>query len=371
MTRWLWLILIPLLWSSAPEAQPTRFVYLTPIDGDGTDANPYHSRCLGMAGAGNIDLRPWGIDRFLCASNALPADTSGIDQLGSTLKERLTSPRKAALAVLAKKGLAAATVDEAIVELLSSQLKAGRDGKLKIWLGEREPLYQQTAWMPFNDHGYAADLWNALQPTVAWATTLATETFNCADNASLTCVHTITEFNGTAWAIVTNEAAFSGATTNEARIDSDLATDDHEVQATITAANAVSETRCGVIGRKDSSSTRTYYSFQAIFDGTPTNSTWRLMKRVAGTATTLATDATDPAVNDVVKLRSDGSDHSGYVNGTELIAPVTDASITANTRVGIVGIGANASDSCSLDNVIAYDYPLPSSSSGAVRRRAF
>lgn len=367
VTRWLWLFVIPLLWSSAPEAQPTRFIYVTPVDGAGTDADPYRSRCLGMESAGNIDLRP-DIDGFLCGSNTLPADMKGVQQLGSTVKERMTGPRKAALEALSKKGLAADTVDEAIIELLSSKLRAGRDGKVKIWLGEKEPLYQQTAWVPFRDYGYVADVWNALQPAVAWATTLPTETFTCSDNASLTCVQTWTEFNGTAWAIASNVAAFSGSTTNEARIDSDLATDDHEVQATITAANAGSETRCGVIGRKDSSSTRTYYSFQAIFDATPSSSTWRLMKRVSGTATTLATDATDPAVNDAVKLRSDGSDHSGYVNGSQLIAPVTDASITANTRVGIVGIGANASDSCSLDNVIAYDYPLPAS--GALRRRA-
>lgn len=360
-------------WASAPQAQVTRYVYLSPIDGDGSDATPFISRCVGekVRGAGNIDLRPWGINRFLCASDDLPANTTGLVRLGDALAERMTDQRKAALEALLGKPLTETGVREIIREVLLPKLRAGRDGKIKIWLGEKEPLVQQTAWMPFNDHGYAADLWNALQPTVAWATTLATETFTCADNASLTCVQTWTEFNGTTWAIASNVAAFSGATTNEARIDSDLATDDHEVQATMTAANAVTETRCGVIGRKDSTTTRTYYSFQAIVDGTPANSTWRLMKRVTGTATTLATDATDPAVNDVMKLRDDGSSHSGYVNGTQLISPVTDSDITGNTRVGIVGIGANASDSCSLDNVIAYDYPLPASSSGAVRRRAF
>ncbi len=369
VTRWLWLFVIPLLWSSAPEAQPTRFIYVTPVDGAGTDADPYHSRCMGMDGYGHIDLRTWGIDRFLCASNILPADMTGVAELGSAKNERMTGPRKAVLAALAKKGIVADTVDEAIIELLSSKLRAGKDGKVKIWLGEREPLYQQTAWVPFRDHGYVADAWNALQPAVAWATTLATETFNCADSASLTCVHTWTEFNGTAWAIASNQASASGSTTAEARIDSDLATDDMEVQATLTAIASASETRCGVIGRKDSSTTRTYMTVHTAYGTTAGTREWRLGKRVTGASTTLGTNTTDPATNDIMKLRDDGSSHSAYVNGVEFVAPVTDADVSGNTRAGLMFIGAHASDSCSLDPVDAYDYPLPVSGNAAARRR--
>ncbi len=96
---------------------------------------------------------------------------------------------------------------------------------------------------------------------------------------------------------------------------------------------------------------------------------WRLGKRVTGASTTLGTNTTDPATNDIMKLRDDGSSHSAYVNGVEFVAPVTDADVSGNTRAGLMFIGAHASDSCSLDPVDAYDYPLPVSGNAAARRR--
>jgi hypothetical protein len=364
------ILLISLVcWASTPQAQVTRYVYLTPVDGSGTDADPYISRCLRekLAGRGNIDFREVGINRFLCASDTLPADMTGVQELGTSLRARMTGPQKAALATVAGKAIAADTVDEAIAELLVSKIRAGRDGKIKIWLGESVPLYQQTAWVPFHDYGYVADAWNALQPAVAWATTLSTETFPTnGDLDASSQVYSWTEFNGTAWTVSGTAAVASTATTAEARLESDLATDDMEVSITITANTAVGESRCGVIGRKDTSTTRTYYSVHAVFDGvTPSNSEWRLIKRVAGTSTALGTSTTDPVVTDRMTLRSDGSSHSMYVNAVEFVAPVTDTGITGNTRVGIYYQGTNASDSCTLDNLNAADY----TSSGALRRR--
>lgn len=355
------LLLVMVAGASVPHAQVTRYVYLSPIDGDGTDATPFISRCVGekLSGAGNIDLRPYfGINRFLCASNVLPSNTAGIVRLGDALNEAMTPQRKAALEALIGQSISSTDVRDIIREVLIAKVRAGRDGKKKIWLGESEPLAQQTAWIPFNDNGYVADLWNAMQAAEAWALTLATETFTCADNASLTCVQIWNKFNGTAWAIGGNDADASGSTTAEARIDSDLATDDFEVQATLTAIASANEARCGVIGRKDSSTARTYTTVHTAYGTTAGTREWRLGTRSAGTATTLGTNTQDPAVSDVMKLRSDGDSHSAYVNGIEIVAPTTASLGTGNTRVGIVFIGANAGDSCSLDNVIAYDYPL-------------
>lgn len=357
-----------LMWASvplAPLAQAVRNVYLSPVDGSGTDSDPYRSRCVSMAGAGNIDLRPLGIARFLCASDTLPPDMTGVLLLGDSLKGTLTDAQKTAIAKELRAPVTDSTVEDLIVKLLSPHLRSGRDGKIKIWLGQQVPVHQRTSWIPFQDGGLVADATNVLidlaSPQVAWATTLATETFQCADSASLTCVHTWTEFLGTALAIVSNAAEFTGATTNEARLDADLATDDMEVKATITAFVNGGEARCGVIGRKDSTATRTYYSGHGTFDVVPATGEWRLTKRVAGTSTTLGTNATDPVANDTVKLRDDGSSHSVYVNDTLLIGPITDTAIVGNTRAGILGIGAAASDSCTMDNMIAYDYPLPQS----------
>lgn len=369
------LLLMLLLVPTAAHVQTPRFVYLSPIDGSGTDADPYHSRCWDLPGSGNIDLRPWGINRWVCASDALPNDSTGVERLGDALDERLTVGRKATLDTLARKTLQASTVNGAIAELLQPKLRPGRDGKVKIYLGTPTPIYQRTAWVPFEDGGLIADATNAisalLEPPMAWATTLATETFTATDGnldgcQARGCTHTWVEFFGTDPTVASNVAigTVTGANINEARLDSDLATDDMEVSATITAMSYGTEVRCGVISRKDSSSTRTFYIAQATFNGSTDN--WRLAKRVAGSFTSLSSTGT-PAVSDTVRLRSDGTSHSVYVNDSLLIGPTTDADISGNTRVGLTFAGNASGDSCSLDNIVAYDYPL--TMSGPSRRR--
>ena len=76
-------------WGSVPQAQDTRQFYLSPIDGSADTEIGWHARCLGLPGAGNIDLRPWGVDAFLCASNNLPADMTGVEQIGSSLRSAI------------------------------------------------------------------------------------------------------------------------------------------------------------------------------------------------------------------------------------------------------------------------------------------
>lgn len=373
MKRWLWIIIIPLLWSSAPEAQPTRFVYLSPIDGAGTEEDLYHSRCLGLAGAGNVDLRPWGINRFLCASNVLPADMTGVQQLGSAKTERMTGARKAALGVLAGKGLVADTVDEAIYELLSSKLRAGRDGKLKIWLGESAPLVQQTAWVPFRDNGIVADLTHyaveMLEPARAWAASHGPDTFTGSNNVTLLGDLTWTEYSDTLWGRTSNRAEATGASSPaaEARADHDAATDDHEVSADITYTwGSGTQCRCGVIARKDSTSTRDFYQFGIQRDSGV--DVYRLLERNAGSATTLGDSAGATTTPVTLKVRVDGSSISGFVDGVLSVGPITDATITGNTRGGLAYVGGSG-DTCTADNWLIADYTAPAASGGALRRR--
>lgn len=360
------LVLIFLAWGSVPHTQETRHVYLSPVDGDGSDANPYHSRCLGIPGAGNIDLRP-EVEAFLCASGDLPADLTGVEQLGASLKSALGG-KKSALNTKFKKTLAATNVEELIIEVIGPKLRAGKDGKLTIYLGGSVPMYQQTAWVPFRDGGLVADLTNyaaeAIEPAVAWAVTLAIDNFPTTGNLDgSTQVHSWTEFNGTILAVSGNAVTASGANTGEARAEVDLATENMEVQATITgSADASSEVRVGVIGRKATNTTRTYYAGNAVFS---TSAEWRVAKRVSGTSTTLATNATDPVSGDSVRLRDDGTSHSLYVNGAEVIAPVTDAAISGNTRAGLFYIGNHANDVATVKNWVAYDYPAGRSRGGS------
>lgn len=342
-----------LAWSDVPYTQETRQFYLSPIDGAGTEADPWHSRALGMPDAGCVDLRPYGFSRFLCASNDLPANTTGVIQIGASRRSALGA-RKAVLEAIIGKSLAANNVEDVVVEVLASRLRAGKDGKLKIYLGQRAPLYQQTAWVPFRDDGLVADLSNAalglIEPTLAWAATYH-DTFTGADG-NLAGDLSWTEYLGTEWTRASNAALASGATPGtaaEARADHDTDTDDQEVQAHLAYTyTSGGNLRCAVYGRKDSTTTRDYYQFGMQRDSGV--DAYRLLERNAGSPTTLADSAGATASSATVKLVEDGTSISGYVGGVLTVGPVTDATISGKTRAGLVYVGGGSGDSCTADN---------------------
>lgn len=373
MSRRTWiaacLLLVLPLWGSVPQAQDTRQFYTTPIDGAGTEADPWHSRCLGMLGAGNIDLRPWGVDAFLCASNTLPVDMTGVELIGSSLRSALGA-KKGSLNTKFKKTLAANTVDDLIIEVIGPKLRAGKDGKLKIYLGGSVPMYQQTAWVPFRDGGLVADLGNAamglIEPTLAWAATF-TESFPGADTGALAGDLTWSEYLATHWERKTNQAFAENVTASaaEARAEHDTSTDDQEIQADGSYVYAAGgNLRCAVFGRKDSTSTRDFYQFG--FQRDAGVNVYRLLERNAGTPTTLGDSAGATSSSATIKLRLDGTSMSGYAGGSLVVAPVTDVTISGNTRGGIAYVGG-AGDSCTLDNVSIADYvPTTGRRGGAI-----
>lgn len=346
-------VLAVLAWSDTPHTQETRYFYLSPLDGSADTEIGWHSRCLSMPGAGNIDLRPWGVDAFLCASNALPADMTGVEQIGESYKSALGA-KKAALNTKFKKALVADTVEDLIVGVISPKLRAGKDGKFKIYLGGSKPIYQQTAWVPFRDDGLVADLSNAalgvIEPTLAWAATYY-DSFTGADG-NLAGDLTWAEFLSTEWTRTGNAAYASGVTASaaEARADHDTDTDDQEVQATQSYNYAsAGNFRCAVIGRKDSTTTRDFYHFGVQRDSGV--NVYRLLERNNGTPTTLADSTASTAVGTTIKLVIDGTTMAGYVDGVLVAGPVTDATISTNTRAGIAYVGGDVADSCTLDNL--------------------
>lgn len=350
-----------LVWGSVPQAQDTRQFYTTPIDGAGTEADPWHSRCLGMPGYGNIDLRP-DVNAFLCASNDLPANMTGVEQIGASFKSALGG-KKGALNAKFKKSLAANTVEELIVEVISPKLRAGKDGKLKIYLGDKAPVYQQTAWVPFRDGGLVADLSNAamglIEPTLAWAATF-TDTFPGVDTGTLGGDLTWMEFLATQWTRTSNTAYAEGVTASsaEARADSDTSTDDHAVQADMAYTYvSAGNFRCSIITRKDSTATRDFYAFG--FQRDSGVNVYRLLERNAGSPTTLADSSGATSSTATLKLVSDGTSHTGYVNGAIVAGPVTDATITVNTRGGLSYTGGATGDNCTADNWSIADYTPP------------
>lgn len=349
-------ILAVLAWSDVPYTQGTRQVYLSPVDGSGTEADPWHSRCLGMPGSGNIDLRP-DVDAFLCASTDLPADMKGVEQIGASYKSSI-SGKKGTLDVKFKKALAANTVEDLIVEIISPKLRAGKDGKLKIYLGGPIPVYQQTAWVPLRDNGLVADLSNAalgvIEPTLAWAATFH-DTFTGADG-NLAGDLSWTEFLSTEWTLTSNAAYASGATAAaaEARADHDTGTDDQEIQGTASYTyTSAGNYRCAVLGRKDSTTTRDFYQFGIQRDSGV--DVYRILERNAGSPTTLADSSGATSSPVMIKLIIDGTTLSGYVGGVLVAGPVTDATISGKTRGGIAYVGNAVGDNCTIDNFLIQD----------------
>lgn len=375
-------------WASSPQAQPTRFVYLATIQGDGSDGNPFRATGTGtVTGQGCIDLRAdptVATGRMLCAADTLPAG-AGINQLGGTLLDNLTPVRRAVVEAVFGITLSGTTVTDIIAELLTTHARldgtrwrpitAGKDGKLKIYLGQQTAIYQQTAWVPFKDNGLVADVTNyaleIVEPALAWAASIA-EDFNCADDAALTCDLTWTEFFGAEWEIASNQARVTGLTgtvQKEARADSTLSGADHWSQVKLISATSDNsgQVRCGAIARKANNTTRTFYSFVAV-QANNVFTDFESRKRVAGTVTTLATDTTNPAANDVLRVYVDGSSVSGYVNGALSTGPITDTDVTSNTYAGIAySANNNTTQSCILDDFSAQD--ITASGSGGVLRR--
>lgn len=377
VTRWRWLLIVPFLWVSVPGVS-SAFTYTAPIDGPGDEEQGYWPRCLGLPGAHSIDLRPFiGVDRHLCVSDVMPEDMTGVEVLGDRLDDDLTAERRTKLETLSKKALAGRTVTDTIANLLRDKLRAGRNGKLEIWLGGKVPIYQRTAWVDFEDHGLVADLanaaarsilWAMLTPNTVWAATHGPDTFTGADG-DLAGSLTWTEFTLTTWTRTSNKAQATGDTVGsaaEARADHDADTDDFEVSADMTYTyGGGAQMRCTVIGRKANNATRTYYGFGAQRDSGV--DVYRLISRSAGSPTTLGDSAGATSTTFTPKLRMDGTSISGFVGGALVVGPVTDATTSGNTRGGLAYVGLTG-DTCTADNVLIADYTEPTGS-GALQRR--
>ena len=188
-------------------------------------------------------------------------------------------------------------------------------------------------------------------------TTIITESWTgCADSDSLNCDLTWTELTGDN-DILSNRSATSGSSVAAARADSDLSSDDHFAQGDIeNDHDAGGGTRwVGVIVRKDSSATETYYT------GTARYNLDRLiiLEITAGSRSQLASPSctlTEDVIFDL-KFEIDGSDMDLTFDGGSCTASVTDATITSNVRVGIDN--RSTSGTSFLDNFRGEDLAAP------------
>lgn len=367
-------ILSSICWAAVPHAQAPIVVYLAPYDGAGTDLDPFYIRgrdhetkCIGLRKDPTV-AAGWAI----CGRATLPAG-SGYVELASRLDGALTPKQQAALEASLEIVPKSATITDIVAELLIQHgkidgtrwrpLRPTKEGKYEIYLTPgREKTWQQTSWLyPYiHDNGLVADATNAtlqlLEPAMAWASSF-TEDWNCANSASLTCDLTWTETTGTGWQILSNAATVANASTGVARADHDLATVDMETTATLSelTRSTASSVFVGVLGRKDSSTTRTYYHHVGVKNNVPSEY-WELGYYVSGTGTVLDTLTQTINVGDVVKVRLNGSTISGLVNDIVVTGPVTDTTITSNTRAGITGGAPAAAAVVTLDLWSAVDY---------------
>jgi len=107
----------------------------------------------------------------------------------------------------------------------------------------------------------------------------------------------------------------------------------------------------GVIGRAAAAAQTFYW---AIYTHSAGNI--RLFRMVAGTQTQLGGNHSFTATNDVpfaLQLRMDGSNISAWLNGSQVIGPITDTNITAAGHAGIIMLSARdvgVTDTGYIDN---------------------
>lgn len=172
---------------------------------------------------------------------------------------------------------------------------------------------------------------------------LATDNFNRADATDL----------GANWTDITNEAGANlGISGNTAADDVTVSArkgafysaitwpDDQYAEAT-AAAFDVDNGKLSVMVRVASAAQSHYDGgFSSEFAG---NDDQRVWKYVTGTGTSLATQATPVAVNDLLNIEAQGTTLKFFVNGTQQLGNITDTALTSgNAGLGLRGVTANS-----------------------------
>lgn len=180
--------------------------------------------------------------------------------------------------------------------------------------------------------------------------TTITESFNKADADTLGPDLTWTEVVGDI-DVASNQASGQSTTTaNEARAESDLSSDDHYAQVDVTVYGVQDN---ATVAARYGSTDRTNYLF--IIQN-HTSATFRLFKLVAGSATQIASvDDTAPTVTFTARIKVDGSDIEGLIDGVSKVGPTSDTANTGQTRGGIGMSGLEAAGDVTVDNFEAAD----------------
>lgn len=191
--------------------------------------------------------------------------------------------------------------------------------------------------------------------------TVLTDTFTGTDSTTLVN-HTATGVEGGFdWVTIDGGSGFrldgnrlrngsSGQFTAH-RADRGLDTADQSVEIeVVSVTEGTNEITVGLIARKDSSATLTYYSLSLRFDNGV--DTIRLFKKVNDSDTTLDSASVTWANGDVLRLTVEGTSLKGYQNETERVS-ATDATITSGDYCGLTRSANTSTPFMLLDNFAA------------------
>jgi hypothetical protein len=302
---------------------------------------------------------------------------TGVIQLGNSLSDTLTGPRKAAFAALLGKAVVSSSVNDLLVEVLQSKLQPGADGKIKIFLGRGAPVYQKTAWVPFEDGGLVADITNyakdLLEPAIAWAATSASENWNCTNaTGNITCQLTWNAITNLAQMDIASNAMFTdGNFTTSAYANSPMDTVDQTASVTVTSFVLGSGTTSSASTciRQPGTGTLTFYRTAWLLSSSGELNSFALIQTVANVSTTIDSDTQDGANNDIITVTASGSSITGTVNGIDIMN-ATDSAITTGNYGAVRTVGTHSTASVTLDNFSIADYTPPAPTFGTIKRRA-
>ena len=352
-------------------------VYLSPFIGTGTEADPIRARGVFPGPAKCLEiLRPnlqSAVGRWaVCEAPTLPVG-AGVVELGASFDEaNLSAGKIAALEV----ALTRAVVGNSLKDIIGAAIDAtgtlkSSAGRVRVVMDGKE-LYStarpQARVAPPTPLQWLTDAFRWLVfPQVAWAASYSTE-FNCADAAVLDCDGlTWTEAGGSNWAIGANQAIVTSSIVDRARMDSDLATADHEVEIDVIqiGRGTTDWVRVGPTARNSSSVTNSY-DFCSIED----NSAGDLYVYGYLDAGTLVVSGTVAATAGpmTMKIRMVGDQITCLSDGVAVIGPTTHANVQTHLRGGLENrpFGATAGQT-QVNRWAAQDFVA--STFGQLRRR--
>lgn len=314
--------------------------YLAPYIGAGTNLDPFRPRGSDQPGWSAIDLRPDGSVLTGRCLLHLPIHDPDIQlrRLADAPDETLTLLSRSAWGTALGIVINQSVFREIVAEILTlhartdgtrwKPLRRMVDGRMRLYLGGL--LHE---WLPGSVGASIADTFDRDDGDLDGSTT--------SDGQG-----TWVEFTETTWAIVGNLArnTATGLAEAGARVNFNLASDDHKCEATLVAAISVSDHEGGVLFRKAADATETYYFWAAV----GFNTRWTLFKIVANGRSTLGIYNVVNAAGDVMEGRADASTISGRVNGTVGVS-VTDTEIVDNLQCGIYHKGSGGANTTDLN----------------------